>query len=645
VKKGQGVGPMFDHERLERYADWRPSEPPSLHNVENIIIDYETTGLRWWDKDVPGGVAYCLDDGTTGYLPWAHPGGQNLPRERVIQWLHDLKNVHITNIHTKFEVHMSQAIDVNLEEQGCTVSDVAHWAALLDDHRRRFSLEELCKDYLPEERKVLAVDGETLDGSKMMEYPAGMVAVRAIGDVRQVHELMKVLGPQIETQDLTRVRQLEDDVIFPVCEMERNALPIDVPLLRSWFVESEQRLLRYLWQIHRETGLKFNPSSSKSWGELFKKLGIEWNETTATGQVDTTDVLIKRITHPIVQLARKASKLADLKADYIDKYHHTVGDDGKLRFALHQLRGDEGGTITGRFSGAAIKIGSEKIGCNPQQIPDANKQVEKGHDTEFIIRKLIKTTVSADAKQIEYRLFADYARNPKVLDAYVKDPNLSFHKLIHGMLLPHKPDLSYEHQKNINFMKVYAGGLVKLAMMLDYITPHQAAMLRQQYHPKAPPKDHPLLAQANLVNEIYARELPEVGPLLRRASHIAMTKCSKWCNTHDELHRLYQHKGFVTTLTGRRSRFPNDERLHKALNAVIQGGAADIMKMKMVEVHRARKRIGFTPCCTNHDEIIGLKESDETPRLLAELLNEQSFPQLKVPILWDTKTGATWADC
>lgn len=650
--KKVGIGHLFDHERAERYENWRPPTPPSLTNVKDIIIDFETTGLKWWEKDHPVGVGYCLPDGTTGYLPFEHQCGYNLPKENVVDWLKDLKNIHITNASTRFEVHMARTLDVDLEEQGCTVSDVAHWAALLDDHRRQFSLEVLCKDYLPEERKILKVDGEMLDGSKMAEYPSGMVAVRAEGDVRQVFELMKVMGPELVKQDLMRVKQLEDDVIYASCEMERNALPIDVPLLHKWYVESEQRYLRYLWEIKRETGIQsFSPGSSKSWDELFRRLGIPWTERTATGLVVTTDALIKKVNHPIVQLARKAGKLADLKSDYIDKYYKTVGADGKLRFGLHQCRSDEGGTVTGRFSGSGIKINGENIGCNPQQIPDINKQVEKGHDDEYIIRKLILTTISADAKQIEYRLFSDYARNPKILKAYADDPDMSFHKFTHGLFLPFKPDLSYEHQKNVNFMKIYAGGLTKLAEMLEYVTPQQAAELRRQFHPKAPPKTHPWLMKANEVNEIYARVLPEVEPLTRKAMHVAMEECNRWCRTDDDLHRQfsempnYGHQGFVRTLLGRRGRFPGGDRIHKALNMVIQGGAADILKRKTVEVHRARKRIGFVPCCTNHDELIGVRQSPETARLLEEILNEQSFKQLVVPIRWDVKTGNNWAEC
>jgi len=643
---------LFTPERIERYDFWKPPTPPSLHAVKEIVLDFETDGLKWWDGNKPVGVGYSLPDGTTGYLPWGHACGNQLPKENVVCWLRDLRGVHITNLSTRFEVHMAQTIGVDFEEQGCTVSDVSHWAALLDDHRKRFALEELCESYLPDEKKVLAVGGEVLDGSKMAEYPSGMIAVRAEADCRQVRELMKVLEPQLIEQDLMRVKQLEDDCIFAACEMERNALPLDLSLLKQWVDESQQRYLRYLFNIERETGIDFNPGSSKSWGELFYKLNINWFERTKTGQFVTTDDLIKHIDHPVIKMARAAGKLKDLKSDFIDKYYKTFDKQGLLRFALHQLKSDEGGTVTGRFSASAIKIGKEQIGANPQQVPDINKQREKGHDTDFLIRRLFIPLegqfLSADAKQIEYRLFADYARNPRVMAAYEKDPDTSFHRLIHSMILQQKPDLSYEQQKNVNFMKIYAGGMAKLAFMLGYINGVQLAQLQSQY-PRGVPKDHPLLTEARVINEIYERELPEVGPLLNRAVHLAKDRCDKYCDPHDELHKE-PHRGFVRTLDGRRGRFPRvfgqQQRLHKALNTIIQGGAASIMKRKMVEVHRERKRIGFVPRCTNHDEIIGdALGGDETKRMIAEVLNQQSFPQLKIPILWDVKLGANWADC
>lgn len=649
-----GVGSLFDsleHPRTEEFSTWRPPEPPCLSNVKDIIIDFETNGLKWWENHRPVGVAYCLPDGTTGYLPWAHKSGYNLPKERVIDWMRtELRGKQITNASTRFEVHMALTEGIDLEAQGNRVSDVQHWAALLDDHRRKFSLEELCEAYLPEdERKVRSIGRETLDGSRMAEYPSGMIAIRAEADCRQVQKLMHVMRPQLIEQDLWRVKELEDDVIYASCEMERNALPIDVELLKRWVVASEEKLHRYLDEIFKESGVKFNPAASKSWNDLFNKLGIDWKYRTRMGHAAVSDDLIKRIDHPVIQKARAAGKLADLKSDFIDKYYHTIGPDGLLRFALHQLRSDEGGTISGRFSAAGIRVNNEMIGCNPQQVPHPKKQVEKGHDPEFIIRKLFiaaqgRSLISADAKQIEYRLFADYARNPKIMKAYEDDPDMSFHKLVHGMILPFAPNLIYEQCKNLNFMRIYGGGLGKLALMLGYITEQELNQLRRKYAPKGIPRTEPMLREALNVDEIYARELPEVKPLIDRAMHVAKTECDQWCDRSDELHRRFKHQGYVRTFLGRRMRFPEGQRLHKSLNGVIQGGAAEWMKRKCVEVHRERKRIGFIPRCTIHDALLGDSLDDKyTPYRLREILDVQSFPQIKVPIRWDVQIGPNWA--
>jgi DNA polymerase I-like protein with 3'-5' exonuclease and polymerase domains len=98
------------------------------------------------------------------------------------------------------------------------------------------------------------------------------------------------------------------------------------------------------------------------------------------------------------------------------------------------------------------------------------------------------------------------------------------------------------------------------------------------------------------------------------------------------------------TITGRRSRFPEHHRLHKALNAVIQGTAADIAKQKSVELHRARKQIGLTLRFPVHDEFVGDVVDLESKRMVQELLNQQSF-KMNVLILWDVKVGANWKVC
>jgi DNA polymerase I-like protein with 3'-5' exonuclease and polymerase domains len=83
---------------------------------------------------------------------------------------------------------------------------------------------------------------------------------------------------------------------------------------------------------------------------------------------------------------------------------------------------------------------------------------------------------------------------------------------------------------------------------------------------------------------------------------------------------------------------------HAAVNYVIQGSAADIMKTKLVELHRARKVTRFLIRQTVHDEVDGDARSVETVRMVREILNHQSFPTLKVPIVWEVETGKTWME-
>jgi DNA polymerase I-like protein with 3'-5' exonuclease and polymerase domains len=184
--------------------------------------------------------------------------------------------------------------------------------------------------------------------------------------------------------------------------------------------------------------------------------------------------------------------------------------------------------------------------------------------------------------------------------------------------------LPYKSLKNLNFMKIYGGGIVKLALMMGYVTQGQADQLNriQDYSTRV---NDPRLAQAVEVQKVYDRMLPEVGPLLKKVSGLAETR------------------GWVKTFMGRRMRFPDKQRFHKALNGVIQGGAGDILKTKMIEVHKATGSIGFTPRLSVHDQILG-DGTEETATELSKILDHQSH-DFKVPILWAVKARDNWAQC
>ena len=169
------------------------------------------------------------------------------------------------------------------------------------------------------------------------------------------------------------------------------------------------------------------------------------------------------------------------------------------------------------------------------------------------------------------------------------------------MVKPYKSNITYKAVKNLNFAKVYGAGKNKIAAMLEL--------------PRA---------ESDRFVADYDRAFPEIPQLSRDAIKRA------------------EHQGFVTTIAGRRARFHNGLKAHTALNAIIQGSAADINKMKIIDLHRERKHTGFIMRFTVHDELCGDCPDKHCYEAVKSILNKQAV-NLKVPILWDVQVGPNWA--
>lgn len=611
---------------------WRPEEPPDLSQVSDIILNFATTGLEWARGDRPVGLTVSTLDGQlTRFLPFAFNGGGNLDEATVKRWAQEqLKGKKIHNANTRFDCHMSREWGVDLEAQGCTFTDIQHTAALLDDHRKKFALDVLATDYLPGNQEVLRVDER-----RHHEYHAGEVAERERYTAQLVGRLHAVMSPMIDAQELRQVQDLEDAVIPVTVEMEKNGARIDMELLERYSQECTREHQRLMGEVSEEAGFAFEHTAA-GWQRLFERYGLPPSGSYAEDVIEAIEL-------PIFQKAHKAGQIASLNSKTFAAYKKQIGADGILRYDINQLRGDEGGTVSGRFSIGYV-----------HQVPNHDNHVEV-FDEKWFPRDLYIPAeglyLAADAAQIEYRVFSHFGNNPKVIEAYAQDPKMSFHKFIWELMKVHKPDMKYTWQKSLNFMKMYGGGLAKLALMMGFINKQQFAEIQEDPDNSRKWND-PLLKPAVEIQQIYERLMPEVAPLQARASHLAKSKCDKDCQKAGKhaaflqsLHANYEHRGYVKTLTGRRSRFPNNWKTYRALNRVIQGSAADIMKQKLVELHQTRKETGFLLRMTVHDEVCGDVPDVEAGRKVDELLNRQSFPQLKVPILWAAKTGRSWAEC
>ena len=575
-------------------TDWKPEAPPDLTGIEDIELDTETTGLKWYQGDLPVGISIRIPDGRCQYIPWGHASG-NLDEATVKRWAaRELRGKHITFMNAKFDIHMLREWGIDLEEQGNTVSDVSHYAALLDDSRKRFNLEQLGQDFLG----MGKLDLDMSHGAH--GYTAEEISNYACQDVNLLGELKKVMIPQLIEQDLMEVVALENSIIFPVCEMEKNGAPLDTEKLDRWCVESEERVQELFWEVHKETGHRVDVGKREDLMRLFYHLQIYNPHETKTGLMSFDDNVLSSYDHPVIVKIRKAKKLLSLRAKFLKTYRKVVNPDGILRYGLHQLRTSDGGTVTGRFSSSG---GSD--GVNIQQVSSVEKQIAAYGD-EFIVRELFVPRdpthfwISADASQIEFRLLAHFSKSKTVLEAYAQNPETDFHGIVRDMIKPLKPEITRKRAKDVNFARIYSAGKDKISTMLKLPEQETQALLK-----------------------IYDRAFPEAKTLLYRASDLA------------------REQGYVTTLLGRRARFPEREFLHAALNREIQGGAADIAKKKIAELHAERKRTGFIMRFVVHDEFDGDVPDNASALMVSEILNRQSY-QLRVPILWEVGIGKNW---
>lgn len=643
-----------------RYADWVPEAPPSLDGVDEVFANFETTGLQWWEDDVP--IALSLwAKGRSWYLPWGHAGG-NLSEEMMYEWCQrELPGKLITNTNMRFDCHIALAWGrkmgrggLDFEKMGCRVSDVSQYAALLDDHLQanRLSLDSMIVDNLGE------VPMSRLDESRMASYHAGEAAGRSQYNVEAVRLLKDVFWPRLDAENLQKIRALEDKVIYGTVEMEENGAPIDEELLDRWIKESKQQLEKMLRELATLVGFQVNPDSPKDQARVFQQLGLSI-ERTGKGAPSFTDAILKRIDHPTIKLMRRAGKLTSLRSKFIVNTKLVMSKGGILRYALHQLRAakdenaekGEVGTVTGRYSSSALQKEPVTVGVNIQQRMKAAKQrvsfgydeKDSSHDDEiFLVRKLHVAkegyVLSSDMDQAQYRIFAHYVNNPRIIKAYQDNPDTSFHEFMHG-LISSFAELTYRGQKDLNFAYIFGAGLTKMALMMNHITADEFARIRSSSD-----FNNPKLEPTKKVKAIYEREVPEVRDLLEIAMHLAKPECDEKCKRNDKMHREHEHRGYVCTFEGRRSRFPDGNRLHKAFNAVDQGTEADYMKTKIVELREASKETGFTMRITNHDELVGDIPDQHHADVVDEILNRQSF-KLRVPLTWSTSIGANWAEC
>jgi DNA polymerase-1 len=618
------VGSLFSGHTTD--TGWRaPTEMPDLsaYPMEakfGFDSEFRYTTDSAVDAEVAG-ISICTPDKKKYYFPVGHRGGGNLDENSVKRWAKsNLAGRHLCILNAKDDVHVMNCWGLSLEDMDCKLHDPAFKAALIDENRKQFNLNLLLKEVIGREKAD--VSGRKSDIFDMSAAEVGEYAEQDAQDHLELDEAQQI---EIDKQDITRVCELEDALIYSTCAMEKRGARIDLPKLDRWIKEVDFAHQEAILKLYSMTGMRINPNSGKDLKKLFDSLHLEYprREEELGGDVTFEEEYFARIDHPAVKLCIAARKLHSLSTKYLRKYRKLLDINSILRYNLHQLRTNnaEGsgafGTVTGRYSSANINI---------QQVMKVESQLEEAEIAAWIVRELFIPAdgaqyISADASQIEFRWFAHYSNSSRLIAEYVADPTMDFHQLVANMLGQKRKDA-----KHNNFGKLYTMGIPKLARKLGLSCNcglHWDDQWNKRLH-----KPECRMLKAFAISEEYDKKFPEAKKLSKEAMSVAKIR------------------GYVRTIMGRRRRYPTGERIHSALNAIIQGTAAETLKIKLLETYNNRKFLTIDLRATVHDELDGdIWDSSKESAFKDLLESPDSRIPCRVPLLWDVNVGANWKEC
>mgnify|MGYP003676880143 FL=1 len=604
-------------------TEWLPPEDfPDLSKYDEISIDLETKdpnlNISRGSGSVVGvgeivGISVAVKN-WCAYYPIAHEGGGNMDRQKVLKWFQGVLDTPATKIfhNAMYDVCWIRALGLSINGK---IVDTMIASALVDENQMRYDLNNCSRRYtgkgkneteLYEAAKSWGVDPK----AEMYKLPAMYVGTYAEQDAIITLELWQELKKEILHQDLDSIFQLETSLFPCLVDMRFLGVRVDVPAahkLKAQLLEQEKKCLL---QLKKETGIDVQIWAARSIAQIFDKLHLDYDRTEKTSAPSFTKNYLVNHPHPLVKQIARAREINKAHTTFIDtiiKHSHK----GRIHAEINQLRGDNGGTVTGRFSYS---------NPNLQQIPARNKDLGPRIRALFIPEEG-HTWGCFDYSQQEPRLVVHYATLQnlygvdEVLEAY-KEGNADFHDIVADMA-----EIPRTQAKTINLGLFYGMGKNKLQAELG-VSKEKAEELFRQYHSKVP-------FVKQLMDNVMqrAQDSGKIRTLLGRLCRFPL-----WEPNQFGIHKALPHEAALA------EHGPGIKRAYtyKALNKLIQGSAADMTKKAMIELHKA----GVIPHIQVHDELdISVKDKQH-----AELIKSvmEDAVSLEVPNKVDYESGPNW---
>jgi DNA polymerase-1 len=441
-------------------------------------------------------------------------------------------------------------------------------------------------------------------GEKVATAAIDAAALYVHRDVRWTWMLFTRLMKKVESQpDLRKALNLDCQVLEVLMSMENLGIPIDVKNLKDLNLELDNELHSVLDNIHKYAPKGFNPDSNKHKQTLLFTpkseggLGLKPTKKTASGAPSVDEEALRAVSHKheVVADLLKWAELQKLKTTYVEGLLPKLRN-GRLHPSFHLHR-----TATGRLSSSDPNL---------QNIPRTSS-----------IRKLFiapenKVLLVADYDQIELRVMAMFSQDPRLLEVFKNEEDIHAATASAVFKKPIDKVTTEERQigKGVNFLTAYGGGSAKLARVTG-ISERDAQEILANYY-----KSFKTLTQ-------WKQQIVNQGT----------------------------SKGYVSTLQGRRRRLPDlrstDQSLksraeRQAVNAVVQGTAADICKQAMINVYKIEKQFNLELIVQVHDELVIAAPENETKNLIQPFLTAMGDGSVidSVPIKVSYQIAHSWAE-
>jgi DNA polymerase-1 len=579
-----------------------------LRDAELFAFDTETTSLDYMKAEIVG-VSFCVEPGHAAYVPLAHkyPGApEQLGRDAVLKRLEPLlsspQHAKLGH-HLKYDAHVLR--NHGIELRGMRYDSMLE-SYVLNSTATRHDLDSTARHYLG----VETIHYEDVAGKGARQIPFDQVSVERAAEYSAEDSdvslrLHRALWSQIER--LPRVRRLYEEIEQPLVpvllDMEHLGVLIDAAMLRKQSHEIAKSLLSLEQAAHAAAGAPFNLDSPKQLQEiLFGRLGLPVKRKTATGQASTAEDVLEELAdeYELPRIILDYRGLAKLKSTYTDKLPGQVDPrTGRVHTSYHQAV-----AATGRLS---------STDPNLQNIPV--RTPEGRRIRQAFIAPPGHVLMAADYSQIELRIMAHLSGDESLLRAFAEDRDI--HQATAADVFGLEPSAVTADQrraaKAINFGLIYGMSAFGLARQLGIER-----------------------GAAQKYVDLYFDRYPGVKRYM------------------DDTRSMAREQGFVETVFGRRLYLPDirsrNQQLRQyaersAINAPMQGTAADIIKRAMITVHDwlADGKVRARLVMQVHDELV-LEVPDDVVATVECGLRERmtAAAELRVPLRVDVGQGVNW---